>query len=81
MNTYEVKQNRLNDCKYIVFKQGDKRYKVQKLNDTSVYVWIDNSCLNDEQNLQLLKVVESDCNKNEFEVLYTIANNYLKGMN
>ena len=81
MNTYEVKQNRLNDCKYIVFKQGDKRYKVQKLNDTSVYVWIDNSCLNDEQNLQLLKIIESDCNKNEFEVLYTIANNYLKGMN
>ncbi len=79
MNTYKVKQNRLNDCKYIVFKQGDKRYKVQKLNDTSVYVWIDNSCLNDEQNLQLLKVIESDCNKNEFEVLYTIANNYLNG--
>lgn len=81
MNTYKVKQNKLNDCKYIVFKQGDKRYKVQKLNDASVYVWIDNSCLNDEQNLQLLKVIESDCNENEFEVLYTIANNYLKGMN
>ena len=79
MNTYRVKQNKLNDCKYIVFKQGNKRYKVQKLNDTDVYIWIDKSCLNDYQNLQLLKVIKSDCNKNEFKALYDIANNYLKG--
>ena len=79
MNTYQVKQNKLNDCKYIVFKQGNKRYKVQKLNDTDVYIWIDKSCLNDYQNLQLLKVIKSDCNKNEFKALYDIANNYLKG--
>lgn len=79
MSIYQVKQNKLNDCKYVVFKQGNKHYKVQKLNDTDVYIWVDNSCLNDEQNLQLLRVIKSDCNKSEFEALYTIANNYLKG--
>ena len=77
--TYQVKKNKLNDCKYIVFKQGNKRYKVQKLNDTDVYIWVDKSCLNDYQNLQLLKVIKSDCNKNDFKALYAIANNYLKG--
>ena len=79
MNIYQVKQNKLNNCKYIVFKQCGKRYKVQKLNDTDVYMWIDNSCLNDYQNLQLLKVIKSDCNNNDFEALYAIANTYLKG--
>ena len=39
---YKVLQNMLNNCKYIVFKQGNKRYKVQKLNATDVYIWIDN---------------------------------------
>ena len=79
MSTYQVKQNNLNDCKYIVFGQGDKRYKVQKLNDTNVYVWLDKSVLNDCQNLQLLKIVKSDCEKNDFDALYNIATNYLKG--
>ena len=78
---YQVRQNMLNDCKYIVFKQGNKRYKVQKLNATDVYIWIDNSCLEDYQNLQLLKIVKSDCSKNDFETLYNIAANYFKGMN
>ena len=78
---YQVRQNMMNDCKYIVFKQGNKRYKVQKLNATDVYIWIDISCLEDYQNLQLLKIVKSDCCKNDFETLYNIANNYLKGMN
>ena len=77
--TYQVKKNKLNDCKYIVFKQGNKRYKVRKLNDTDVYIWVDKSCFNDYQNLQLLKVIKSDYNKNDFEALYAIANNYLKG--
>ena len=75
---YQVRQNMLNDCKYIVFKQGNKRYKVQKLNATDVYIWIDNTCLEEYQNLQLLKIVKSDCNKNDFEALYKIAANYLK---
>ena len=79
MNTYQVKQNKLNDCKYIVFKQCNKHYKVQKLNDTDVYIWIDKSCLNDYQNIKLLKVIKSDCGKNDFEALYTVANNFLKG--
>ena len=52
---------------------------MQKLNDTDVYIWVDKSCLNDCQNLQLLRVIKSDCNKNEFKALYNIANNYLKG--
>ena len=77
--TYRVKQNKLNDFKYIVFKQDNKRYKVQKLNDTDVYLWVDNSGLNDYQNIKLLKVIKSDCNKNDFEALYNIATNYLKG--
>ena len=76
---YQVRQNMMNDCKYIVFKQGNKRYKVQKLNATDVYIWIDNSCLEDHQNLQLLKIVKSDYSKNDFETLYNIATNYLKG--
>ena len=76
---YKVLQNMLNNCKYVVFKQGNKRYKVQKLNDTDVYIWIDNSCLEDYQNLQLLKIIKSDCSKNDFETLYAIASNYLKG--
>ena len=79
MNTYQVKQNKLNDCKYIVFKQGNKRYKVQKLNDTDVCIWIDNSGLNDYQNIKLIKIIKNDCNKNDFEALYNIATNYLKG--
>ena len=79
MTAYKVQQNRLNDFKYIVFKQDNKRYKVQKLNDVDVYLWIDNSGLNDYCNLQLLTVIKSDCNRNDFEVLYTLANNYLKG--
>ena len=77
--TYQVKQNELNDFKYIVFKQGNKRYKVQKLNDTDVYIWLDKSALEDYQNIQLLKLVKSDCDKNDFDALYTIATNYLKG--
>ena len=79
MTPYQVKQNKLNDFKYILFKQDNKRYKVQKLNDTDVYIWIDNSTLNDYQNLQLLKLIKSDCSKNDFEALYAIANSYLKG--
>ena len=79
MTTYKVQQNTLNEFKYIVFSKGSKRYKVQKLNDTDVYVWIDNSCFSDYQNIQLLKVIKSDCNKNDFDVLYNIANNYLRG--
>ena len=78
---YKVLQNMLNDCKYIVFKQGNKRYKVQKLNATDVYIWIDNSCLEDYQNIKLLKIVKSGCSKNDFKTLYNIATNYLKGMN
>ena len=77
--TYQVKQNELNDFKYIVFKQGNKRYKVQKLNDTDVYIWLDKTALKDYRNLQLLKLVKSDCNKNDFGALYNIATNYLKG--
>ena len=77
--TYQVEQNKLNDFKYIVFKQDNKCYKVQKLNDTDVYLWVDNSNLNDYQNIKLLKVIKSDCNKNDFEALYNIATNYLKG--
>ena len=76
---YQVKQNNLNDCKYIVFKQGNKHYKVQKLNDTDVYIWLDKSALKDYRNIQLLKLVKSDCDKNDFDALYTIATNYLKG--
>ena len=76
---YQVKQNNLNDCKYIVFKQGNKRYKVQKLNDTDVYIWLDKSALEDYRNMQLLKLVKSDCDKNDFDALYAIATNYLKG--
>ena len=79
--TYQVKQNKLNNCRYITFKRGDKRYKVQKLNDTDVYVWVDKSCSNDYQNIKLLKIIKSDCNKNDFEALYAIANNYLSGVN
>ena len=79
MTAYQVKQNQLNDFKYIVFKQDNKRYKVQKLNDTDVYIWIDKSGLKDYQNVQLVKVIKSDCNKNDFEALYNIATNYLKG--
>lgn len=78
MTTYQVKQNKLNSCKYIVFMKDNKRYKVQKLNDTDVYIWTDKSCLGDEQNLQLLKVIKSGCNKDEFKVLCYIANNYLE---
>ena len=78
---YQVQQNTMNDCKYIVFEQGNKRYKVQKLNATDVYIWIDISCLEDYQNLQLLKIVKSDCCKNDFKTLYNIAANYLKGIN
>ena len=76
---YQVRQNKLNDCKYVVFKQGNKRYKVQKLNDTDVYIWIDNSGLNDYQNVKLLKIIKSNCNKNDVETLFNIASNYLKG--
>ena len=76
--TYQVKQNNLNDCKYIVLKQGNKRYKVQKLNDTDVYIWLDKSTLKDCLNLQLLKLVKSDCDKNDFCALYNITINYLK---
>ena len=76
---YKVRKNMLNNCKYIVFKQGNKRYKVQKLNATDVYIWIDNSCLEDYQNIKLLKIVKSGCSKNDFKTLYNIANNYLKG--
>ena len=79
--SYQVQQNKINDCKYIVFKQGSKRYKVQKLNATDVYIWIDISCLEYYQNLRLLKIVKSDCSKNDFETLYNIAANYLKGIN
>ena len=75
---YQVRKNKLNDCKYIVLKQGNKCYKVQKLNNTDVYIWIDNSVLNDYQNLQLLKIIKYDCNKNDFETLFNIATNYLK---
>ena len=78
MTTYQVKQNNLNDCKYIVLEQSGKRYKVQKLNDTNVYIWLDKSVLNDCQNLQLLKIVQSDCEKNDFDALYNIAINYFK---
>ena len=78
---YKVLQNTLNNCKYIVFKQGNKRYKVQKLNATDVYIWIDNSCLEDYQNIKLLKIVKSGCSKNDFKTLYNIATNYLKGIN
>ena len=77
--TYQVRQNKMNDCKYIVFEQGNKRYKVQKLNDTDVYIWLDKSALKDYQNLQLLKVIKSDCNKNDFDALYNITTNHLKG--
>lgn len=80
MTTYKVKENKLNDFKYIIFEQDNKRYKVQKLND-DVYIWTDNSALNDYKNLQLLKLIKSDCNKNDFEALYAIANSYLKGLN
>ena len=76
---YQVKQNKLNDCNYIVFKQDNKRYKVQKLNDTSVYIWLDKSTLKDYQNVQLLKIIKSDCEKNDFDALYNIGTNYLKG--
>ena len=78
MTTYQVKQNNLNDYKYIVLEQSGKRYKVQKLNDANVYIWLDESVLNDYQNLQLLKTVKSDCGKNDFDALYNIAINYLK---
>ena len=77
--TYQVRQNKLNDCKYITFKQGNKRYKVQKLNDTDVYVWLDKSALKDYQNVQLLKIVKSDCEKNDFDALYNIVTNCLQG--
>ena len=76
---YQVRKNNINDFKYIVFKQGNKSYKVQKLNDTDVYIWIDKSVLKDYQNVQLLKVVKSDCNKDDFDALYNIATNHLKG--
>ena len=79
MTAYKVQQNTLNEFKYIVFRIGNKRYKVQKLNDTDVYIWIDNSCFSNYQNIQLLKVVKSDCDKSDFDALYSIANNYLKG--
>ena len=79
--TYQVRQNKMNDCKYIVFEQGNKRYKVQKLNDTDVYIWLDKSALKDYQNLQLLKVIKSDCNKNDFDALYNITTNHLKWVN
>ena len=78
MSIYQVKQNKLNGFKYVVFKQDNKRYKVQKLGDTDVYIWFDLSNLGEYQNLQLLKVIKSDCDKNDFEALYTIATNYLK---
>ena len=79
MTAYKVQQNNLNDFKYIVFRRGSKRYKVQKLNDTDVYIWIDNSCFSDYQNIQLLKVIKSDCDKNDFDTLYNIAETYLRG--
>ena len=79
MTAYKVQQNTLNEFKYIVFRIGNKRYKVQKLNDTDVYIWIDNSCFSDYQTIQLLKVVKSDCDKSDFDALYNIANNYLRG--
>ena len=77
--TYQVRQNKSNGFKYIVVKQSNKHYKVQKLNDTDVYIWLDKSVLKDYQNLQLLKIVKSDCHENDFDALYNIATNYLKG--
>ena len=79
MTAYKVQKNNLNDFKYIVFKQANKRYKVQKLSETDVYIWIDNSLFSDYQNIKLLKVIKSDCDKNDFYALYNIAETYLRG--
>ena len=73
MATYEVRKNDINDFKYIVFKHDKKHYKVQKLNATDVYSGL-------RTYLKLLKVTKSDCDSEDFDALYNIAINHLKGI-
>lgn len=80
MDTYEVRKNDINDFKYIVFKRGNKRYQVQKLNATDVYLWIDKSALENYENMQLLEITKSNCDSEDFDALYNIAINYLVGI-
>lgn len=80
MATYEVRKNDINDFKYIVFKKGNKSYKVQKLDATDVYLWIDKSAFKNYEDMQLLEVTKSNCDSEDFDALYNIAINFLFGI-
>ena len=75
---YTVKKNKMNDCKYIVFKKGLEYYKAMIMSDSTLYIWIDISAFKGEcYNLQLLKTLACNCDKSDYECIYNNAINWL----
>lgn len=80
MNTskYAVNKNKMNDCKYIVFKKGSEYYKAMVMSDSTLWIWKDTSAFKGEcYNLQLLKTLACKCDKSDYEGIYNIAIDWL----
>lgn len=77
--TYKVRQNKMNDKTYIVFKSGNEFYKAMVMSDNTLWIWKDKSAFKGECiNLQLLKTLPCNCSKTDYETIYNNAIKYLK---
>ena len=75
---YTVKKNKMNDCKYIIFKKDIEYYKAMIMSDGTLYIWLDISAFKGEcYNLQLLKTLACNCDKSDYECIYNKAISWL----
>ena len=77
--SYAIKQNKMNDHKYIVFKYCGGYYKAIILNNGELLLSIDKSAFKGEcYNVQLLKVFSEKLNLNDFDKAYKLSLEWLK---